>query len=298
MRNCRTIIAAMCIGIGLAFQAAQATVFSPSDVVAYWGFEDSGYSTAADSAGSNDATVMDVGAAGSFGPGGISGQAWITDDSATAPFGGESDYLQVVGSSDVKRIGDADFSLTGWFKISDLTIDTSGTENTHFFMTDDAGNLDGYRIDMLAGHHGQSAQTTFVAGSGSVTINPMGGAWEIDKWYFIAAVANGSGSVFWLAREGDTWANRVGAGLTTSAPTEGVDLHLGRAGGAGAFDGLRDDFAVFSRAITGSEAEQIFNAGLAGNGLDTLIIPEPGSLLLAGLGGVLLGIVRRYRRAH
>ena len=69
------LAAAVFVGLGIT---AQANVFNPGDITAYWAFEDSGYVSAADSVGGNTATVNDDGsmtAPGSFGPGGISGQA-------------------------------------------------------------------------------------------------------------------------------------------------------------------------------------------------------------------------------
>ena len=249
-----------------------------ANLVAYWQFEDSGYTTAVDSVDGITAEVNDGnGAPGSFGTGGISGQAWISgDDGSTWP-NQQSDYLSVT-SSVVSLVGEDSFALTGWFKISGLNPGAvgvgTGTGNNHFFDTDRGGDApEGWRISMMAGQGDppQAVELFFYSNGTGLTIsNPFGG-WETNKWYFMAATVNAGSGIFWIAREGDTWAGRYGNAGAMNAPAGGEPLRLGRAGGAGAFNGLRDEFSIWNRALTPAEAEQIFNAGLAGRGLDTLL---------------------------
>ena len=282
--------------------AAQASLFDPADITAYWAFEDAGYTTAADSIGTADAAVNDVGAApGSFtGSAGIvSGQGWDTADDGVPFPSGSSDYLNTTDTA-VRLIDDTTWTLTGWFNIDTLHDQNGGigTQNTHFYDTDRGGGSDGYRVSMSASGDKLDFNTVRLGtGTGATSIDVSGG-WQTGIDYFFVARLDGSQLLLWLANSGGTWGSRQGAVGTGFAPGAGSpDLRLGRAGGAGAFDGQRDDFAVFNRALDGTEAEAIFNAGIAGDGLDTLIIPEPASVLLLALGGTLAGIGRRFRRA-
>ena len=291
------------IGLSLPLlPATQANAITSSDVVAYWQFEDTNYVSAADSAGSAIAIVNDVGAApGSFTntAGIVSGQGWDTGDDGVAFPAGSSDYLSTSDTA-VRLIDDTTWTVTGWFNIDTLHDENGGigTQNTHFFDTDRGGGSDGYRVSMSASGDVLEFNTVRLGtGIGAVSI-PVSGGWQTGVDYFFAARLDGSEMLMWLANSGGTWASRQGVAQNVGvAPGPGSpDLRLGRAGGAGAFDGQRDDFAIFNRVLDGTEAEAIFNAGLAGNGLDTLIIPEPASILLLALGGALAGIARTFRR--
>lgn len=256
----------------------------PSDVVAYYAFEDAGYSTASDTVNNNDGSVVVQSAGGGFVSGGIGGNAWQTTANGAFP-AGVSDYINV-GTSDVQLIGDDTFTLTGWFKFTDLT--SSGTQNNHFFDTDRGGANPGYRISMQAGHGGQPQNLVFQSNGGNALIDISANRpWQEDKWYFVAARLDGAGSsVIWTVEEDNTWANRMGAAGTGNAPAVGSEsLDLGRRGGAGAFEGLRDDLAIWNRNLTTAEIEGIFNAGVQGQDLRALGIPEPASLVLMGIGG-------------
>ena len=256
--------------------AAQASLFDPADITAYWAFEDAGYTTAADSIGTADAAVNDVGAApGSFtGSAGIvSGQGWDTADDGVPFPSGSSDYLNTTDTA-VRLIDDTTWTLTGWFNIDTLHDQNGGigTQNTHFFDTDRGGGSDGYRVSMSASGDVLEFNTVRLGtGIGAVSI-PVSGGWQTGVDYFFAARLDGSAMTLWLANSGSTWASRQGGAGSGFAPGVGSPpLQLGRAGGAGAFDGQRDDFAIFGRALTAEEAGEIFDAGLLGNDLSTLI---------------------------
>ena len=64
----------------------------------------------------------------------------------------------------------------------------------------------------------------------------------------------------------------MGAQATLGTPAAGsADLNLGRAGAAGAFDGLRDEFVIWNRALGANEIEEVFNANKAGLSLGALL---------------------------
>ena len=284
------------VGLGMTQQAVQATIFSVSDVQAYYQFEDSGYSTVSDSSGNgNHGAIGDGSGGGSFAAGGISGNGWISGDNGQAAWGNASDNVNVPGEG-VKLVGAASFAATAWFKISSLDlVNKTGTGNNHFFDTDRGGGQPGWRVSMIAGQNDQAPNLTFSSVGGTASITDF--TWDEDVWYFVAASSDFDGagsSVIWLAREDSDWASRQGAVGSVGSPTGGAELSLGRIGAAGSFNGVRDEHAIFNRGITGAEAQAIFEAGLAGNGLSTLI-PEPGTAILLALGATLLGVIRKRR---
>ncbi|MEM9348545.1 MAG: LamG domain-containing protein [Planctomycetota bacterium] len=57
------------------------------------------------------------------------------------------------------------------------------------------------------------------------------------------------------------------------------------------YNGLVDDLAIFDEALTAPEIASLYNDGL--NGLNAAGVPEPGSLALLGLGGLLIARRRR-----
>ena len=261
---------------GLLLAATASHAITDADIVAYWQFEDTGYVSAADSAGSAIAAVNDVGAApGSFTntAGIVSGQGWDTGDDGVAFPGGSSDYLNTTDTA-ARLIDDTTWTLTGWFNLDTLHDENGGigTQNTHFFESDRGGGSDGYRVSMSASGDTLDFNTVRLGtGTGSAQIAVSGG-WQTGVDYFFAARLDGAQLILWLANSGGTWGGRQGAAGTGFAPGAGSpDLRLGRAGGAGAFDGQRDDFAIFNRALTADEAGAIFDAGLLGNDLGTLI---------------------------
>ena len=67
------------------------------------------------------------------------------------------------------------------------------------------------------------------------------------------------------------------------------------AAGQGNRDGKIDDLAIWTRALSTSELTSIYNAGLAGQSLQTLI-PEPSALALGSAGLLMLAWRRTGKR--
>ena len=61
-------------------------------------------------------------------------------------------------------------------------------------------------------------------------------------------------------------------------------------------DGLRDDFAIWDRALTDGEIQGLFEAGLEGISVGQLLVPEPSTAMLLLLSGIGLAGIGRPRR--
>jgi len=289
--------------MGLVTQTSQAAIVG-GDVVAYWQFEDAAASTTATDwtgNGNNASLIDDSTATSTFGGSGISGQAWITTDDGASWAGQKSDYL-TVGTAATKQEGAGAFAVTGWMNISVLNpgdAGNPGTGNNHFFDTDRGGASNGYRLSIIAGNQGQVPSLTFTtkdedSSSSTTTIDTGFDGFATDEWYFVAGSYDGTDGTVILAPISQPWASRFenSGTFSNTVGTSSRDLALGRIGGAGGFNGLRDEHAIFNRALTGVELQSIFEGGVMGNGLD-VVIPEPGTAMLLALGGLVAAAARR-----
>lgn len=281
----------------LTFQAANAAIM-PTDLVGYYPFDGNG-----NDLGSNNVPVSIVNissASSTFSGTGKFSQAFGTDaDGGAFPApGGTSDVAQdLTDSASPKLVGSTAYTLTGWFKFNNIGLDTE-TQNAHLINTDRGGANPGYRVSMQAGLAGQDRAFDFSSNGGGASINltSLGNPWLENTWYFFAARMNGPGdSVVWLVPETSNWASRMGAAGSGTAPGgTSAALQFGRDTPNGAFDGLKDDFSIWNRALTTAEVEEIFTAGLQGNPLGAILVPEPASGLLLLLGAI--GLVRLSAR--
>lgn len=120
------------------------------------------------------------------------------------------------------------------------------------------------------------------SGASNVTFHTMASP---PTWHHVAIVAKGGDEL-------QVWVDGVMVDDTNWAPGEnaisvGGRLVLGaeRANGHRGYTGLLDDVAFFNRALTQAEIE-----GIAAG---TIAIPEPASLALVGIGGLLMLCRRR-----
>jgi hypothetical protein len=99
---------------------------------------------------------------------------------------------------------------------------------------------------------------------------------SLNQWHFVAVVANAaSGTVTFMQDNSAVGSFHYGSQIFASS----AQLNLGddpsdTSPGQGNWDGKLDDLALWNRPLSGQELSTIYNAGLAGNPLLSLI-PEP-----------------------
>ena len=301
MRN-SSLVLMLALGGVLVLSAFVQAAIDPAGLIGYWKFDDQAGSTmAADSSGKgyDGAVVDDSSAANLFGVPGIAGTAWRTDSDGQAPFSGTSDYIQLPPSAgDELRLGNTDFTLTGWFNWNDL----ANSQHAHLYSGFHNGVDAGYTAYVFSGTTGYPTTLGFSVREGGVAVdsNLPPGAWNETNWYFFAARYRQSDGqiVAWVVPDDYTWGQRSGsAGTISAAPGPGAgDPLLGRAGGAGSFAADRDEFSMWSRALTNEEVEEIFESGKLGAPLGDILIPEPATLIILGAGALAI-LGRKVRKS-
>lgn len=258
---------------------AGATVLS-DNLIGYWAFDDpAGSTTAADSSGKGyDGSLVDSSTGATvFGVAGKVGTGWQTDSNGAGWPGMTSDYIQLPSSAGNElRLANTSFTLTGWFKFDDV----AASGHPHHFSGNNNGVDKGYHNALFSGAGLPTYDQEFAAGVGGASAaipksNLPGGPWNNGSWYFFASRYDmGSGQLInWLAREDQNWGSKSGSVANPpAAPGDpGLDPRIGRDTAPGAFDGVRDEFAIWNRAVTNDELGEIFNFNKAGLSLGALL---------------------------
>jgi hypothetical protein len=122
-------------------------------------------------------------------------------------------------------------------------------------------------------------------------------SFSVGQWHYVAVVVNGSTHSVTFWRDGLNYGQFFFSGSFYPAPVPQLDIGGEPAGFSPSqsyWDGKIDDLALWTRALSNQEIAAIYNAGLNGQALSSLV-PEPGSAALLGLGFV--GLFLRRRRA-
>lgn len=121
---------------------------------------------------------------------------------------------------------------------------------------------------------------------------------SVDQWHFLAFVANSqTGTVTFMQDGVVTGGFRYGAQLFASSSQLNIgDDPSDTSPGQGNWDGKIDDLAIWTRALSSQELASIYNAGLAGQPLLTLI-PEPSVMAMLGLGVLMVAWARIAKRS-
>jgi hypothetical protein len=112
---------------------------------------------------------------------------------------------------------------------------------------------------------------------------------SLNEWHFVAFVADSSTHTVTFMQDGIAAGSFNYHGQLFASSSQ---LTIG--GDQGFWDGKIDDLAIWTRALSSQELGDIYNAGLAGQPLSTLV-PEPSAMAMVSLGLLtLVGIRIRH----
>lgn len=114
------------------------------------------------------------------------------------------------------------------------------------------------------------------------------------QWYFLAFVANASSDqiTFMQNNVATGTFGYTGQMLASSSQLNIGDDPSDTSPGQGNWEGKIDDMAIWTRPLSSGELTTIYDAGLAGEPLLTLV-PEPSTLALLAIGGIAWFVRRR-----
>ncbi|MEM7221161.1 MAG: DUF4347 domain-containing protein, partial [Pseudomonadota bacterium] len=201
----------------------------------------------------------------------------LSGDTDTAyDFDGTNDYVEIPHDA-AYDLAEGSFQL--WFNADDL----SGY--TTLFSKDANGNGDGHFEVRI--HDGD---IEFRAQTSSSTVNIGGGpTLSTNTWYHLTVSFDASGVRLYL--DGTEIINDSSHTIGLSGNSEPIALGMSTQGssagsvlpGTWYFDGRIDEFAIFSQALTASQASSLYNAGLTGG----YAVAEGGTLVVSAANGVL-----------
>jgi len=226
-----------------------------ADLVSHWAFDEGEGTIAYDSANGNNGT--------------INGASWTTGKFGGAlDFDGTNDYVNV-GDQPNLDFGETDsFSICAWFKYT--------------------GPMDGKRHSIVGkrNHDGNSWQEGYglwivynnlyfhIEDTSNTGVGIFGGTLAADnKWHHAAAVRNTIEDKLYLYIDGNLDATPI-EDATTATLSGNEPFTIGRSHGDNYFEGLIDDVRIYNHALSPGEIREI--------------IPEPATVLLLGLGGLLI----------
>lgn len=252
---------------------------SESALIHHWAMDETSGGTAVDSAGSNHGTWQD----------GVSNN--LTWEAGKI---GNAAHLNDAGGGRIQNFNVGVLStLAGKDQISiSMWVNPDGqTDYNGLFATRTESSTGSWSLAWEGGNH----IDFHTSGAGNQLDSANGittGAW----WHVLAVWDNATGNRA-VYINGDA----AGTGLSTSDTfTGGTNFAGDGSWDIGSddccsdrdFDGLIDDVGVFDTALTAADAKLIFDAGNAGINVAAALVPEPGSAVLALIGG-LMGMRRR-----
>lgn len=244
-------------------------------IIAQYHFDESGGTTAFDSAGSFNGALTATGA--SFVSGGISGNAISLDQG----LGG----LVNMGTS-FPGFTSGSFSLVCWVKTTTTLMDTIVLAKHEAF------TQNGYLIAInQTGGGGTPNKATFTAGSEFVSQSPTSTSSVNDGvWHQIVAVFTAGGTHSIYVDGAPMEASTTSQGI----PSNGSAFLIGGVNQSGTpnarYTGLVDEVQVYDQALNDAQIDFLFQN-------PTQVVPEPGTLALLSAGLVACIIFKRRSSA-
>ncbi len=270
-------VAAM-VWILMTAGTAQANIHG--GLVSYWPFD----ADLNDAVGSNNGTLVGTDpvanlSAGQFGNG--------------IDLDGIDQYVDVGNASDLDMsvlsgaAGNGHVSISAWFRVDAFT---KGWQ---------ALVAKGERFTYRVQRRGGGQIMSYAGGVGDIPGAGVGPVVSDGLLHHVVAISeNGVSTRLWV--DGMLVATGGAPSINNEGDLAGTNPSLQIGGNPQVpdrtWDGLLDDVGIWNRPLTAAEVGAIYNGGLQGNSLGT-IIPEPSSIVLAVFGLAFLGWRRRRTRA-
>ena len=230
----------------------------------YWPLDGNGSDTAATYPGAASTIADDLT------PGGTAGAASI--DASGGLFGGSGLFQRATGndgrlaaaqSADVNAAGE-DLSISVWVQFEN--------DDTGWQAILGKGEGANYRVAVENGGDGANQYSAGYAGGTGDAYNDNGVNIQDGTWHHIVATTtNGGGTQVYV----DGALEATGGGpATIQDVSPGNELWIGNNAGSGTrmWDGRIDDVAMWGRVLSAAEVSDIYNTGIGGDALSTLMI--------------------------
>ena len=236
--------------------------YSHAALVAHWTFDENGETTAHDSAGSNTGTLLN----GTGWTSGVSGSAVSLD--------GVNDYVTVPDNPSLRFTQSSSFTISFWAKPNAI----SGGDVISKMRASGQSGVFGYEVRLganaFANFHVESSNEGYLdidTGAGSV----LGG-----KWYYVTAVYNNKNMKVYLdgmPKGSGTFNYNTGTTSPDGPLAIGARVANSSPMANWYFGGSVDDVRIYNEALSDAKILELYQT-----------TPEPATLLLLGLGGVML----------
>jgi hypothetical protein len=239
--------------------ASFATAGLQDGLVAHWTFDEGTGTIAYDSAGNNDGTIY--------------GATWTTGKLGDAlNFDGNNDYVQVPNNQS-QQISTNQITVSAWIKLNGDVVNTQ----RRIVCKQEISNRS-WGLEVFGKNYGSSTgnQTVFHDSDGSTTWYNCVSATHLntEQWYHIVATDNAGAIRIYLNGQLDTLSND-GYGIPSQINSP-INISKHNPESLFFFNGLIDDVRIYNRALSAAEVAQLY------------AIPEPATLILLGLGWVML----------
>ncbi|KPJ66746.1 MAG: hypothetical protein AMJ43_06965 [Coxiella sp. DG_40] len=237
------------VALGLLALYGPAWAIDVNDPISHWKFDEGSGTVAYDSAGDNDGTIY--------------GATWTTGQiNGALSFDGVDDYVDVPydHSLNVTANGDPDFAVEAWINVALFPSGTAGDTARYILYRGVQPSKYQFALDIYKDTNYFNIISFAIGapgGGGTGTISPT---LQVNRWYHVVGTYDGYNIFLYLNGEEVYWNYR---NYTSQGVWEGsAPLYIGTKVNEEFFNGIIDEVAIYNRALSAEEIEQLYQDGL------------------------------------